>query len=181
MAEKLMHTDKELELIKDTFCENEELLKTMRHLWFGMELSPAEKANITETFANKELIEAVRHKVYGLNNFNTPIGQLSDFWVGIEKQIFGASKDTIKQAVESKVMVFEMFTKAFNLLSNPDGEKVDVTFMPSTTDELQVGLIARNLYMQAIETALISILTIAGQKGETLEQTLKRLKQDSAK
>lgn len=74
-----------------------------------------------------------------------------------------------------------MFNKAFDLLSNPDGEKVSVDFVPSMVDGLQIGLIARNLYMQAIETALISILTIAGKKDETLEETMKRLKQDSSK
>jgi len=176
-----MYDDREITLLKATFAENEQLLKTLRHLWFGVELKEDEKKTIKEIFANKELVEAIRHKVYGLNNFDTPIGQLSDFWVGVEKQIFGANRDTIYQAVQSKLMVLDMFTKAFNLLSDPDGQKVDVSFKPSMVDDLQVGLIARNLYMQAIETSLISILTIAGKKDETLEQTLKRLKQDSNK
>ena len=154
-------------LLKATFSENEPLLKTLRHLWFGLELSETEKSVIKETFSNKELVEAIRHKVYGLNHFDTPIGQLSDFWVGVEKQIFGASRDTIEQAVQSKMLVLSMFNKAFDLLSNPDGEKVSVDFVPSMVDGLQIGLIARNLYMQAIETALISTLTIAGKKDET--------------
>lgn len=178
---KFMFSNKEIDLIKTTFAENEELLKNLRKLWFGADLSKEVKEDIKNTFSNKDLLEAVRHKVYGLNNFDTPIGQLSDFWVGVEKQIFGASRDTIEQAVQSKILVLGMFEKAFKLLENPDGERVVVDFKPSMVDGLQIALIARNLYMQAIETSLITILTIAGKKEETLEETLKRLQKDSNK
>lgn len=177
-----MFNDVELNLIKATFSENEELLKTMRKLMYGQEISETEKAVIRETFANKELVEAVRHKTYGTNNFNTPIGQLSDFWIGVESQIFGSSRDTIYQAIESKKIVFDMFTKAFNLLSNPDGEKVDISSeIDLNADPLGVKMIARNLFMKAIDGSLMSLLQIGGKKGETIEETLKRLQKDSAK
>lgn len=180
--EKLMFNDTELNLIKATFCENEELLKTMRKLFFGVELSQEAKDGLRATFANKELVEAVRHKTYGTNNFDTPIGQLSDFWIGVESQIFGASRDTIFQSIESKKLVFEMFTKAFNLLSNPDGEKVDISSdLDLNADPLGVKMIARNLYMKAIDGSLMSLLQIGGKKGETIDETLKRLQRDSTK
>lgn len=182
MADKLMYTNKDIELIKATFAENEELLKVIRKLFFGYDLSEEEKDLIKSSFSNKEVIEVLRRKVYGLNNINTPIGQLSDFWLGVEQQIFGASRDTIFQAIESKKMVLNMFTKAFNLLENPDGEKVSVDTNPMTeTDPLGVLVIARNLYMKAIETALLTIQTIAGKKSETVEETVARLQKDSNK
>lgn len=179
---KLMYSDKEIDLIKAVFAENDFLLKAIRKLFFGAELTPEEKETIKTTFSNKEVIEVLRRKTYGLNNLDTPVGQLSDFWLGVEQQIFGASRDTIFQAVESKNMVLAMFTKAFKLLEDPDGEKVDVSITVSILqDPLQVGLIARNLYMKAVETSLMTVQTIAGMKGETLEETLKRLQKDSAK
>lgn len=179
--EQLMYSDKEINLLKATFAENESLLKTIRRLFLGGELTDIEKNVIKETFQNQELIEAFRHKVYGLDNYDTPIGQVSDFWLGAEKQIFGASRDTIEQVVQSKAMVRKMFETAFNLLRNPDGEKVDTLFIPSEIDGLQIKLLARNLYIQAIETSLLTVLTIAGKKDETLEQTLARLQRDSSK
>lgn len=179
--QKLMYSDKELELIKGAFCENEELLILMRKLWHGVELSSESKELIKNTFKNKELVEAVRHKVYGLNNLDTPLGQVSDFWLGVEKQIFGASRDTIEQAVQSKALVLSMFEKAMLLLENPDGEKVDTSVSVSSVDGLQIKIIARNLYVQAIETALLTLFIIAGKKEETVEQTRKRLEQDSSK
>lgn len=182
MSEKLMYSEKDLALIKSAFAENEELLLVIRKLFFGESLSQEEKALIVDTFKNKDLVEVLRRKVYGLNNFSTPIGQLSDFWLGVESQIFGASRDTIYQAVESKKMVLEMFEKAFDLLSNPDGERVVLTdVFTIDLDPLQVRLIARNLYMKSIETALLTIKTIAGTKNETVEETVKRLEKNSNK
>jgi hypothetical protein len=98
--------------------------------------------------------------------------------MGAETQMFGAHKDQIKQSIEVKQLVLSMFTKGFNLLSNPDGEKVSTEII---VDELGINIIARNLYMKAIDTGLFSILTIAGKKNETLEDVLKRLEKNSSK
>lgn len=180
--QELMYSDKDIELIKSVFAENDALLVTMRKLFFGAELTVDEKKLITTTFSNKEVIEVFRRKVYSTDNYNTPIGQLSDFWLGVESQVFGASRDTVYQAVLSKEFVLSMFNKGFELLTNPDGEKVDVKVGVSIdTDPLAVKIIARNLYMKAIETGLHAVKVIAGMKTETVESAVKRLKSDSSK
>jgi hypothetical protein len=179
---ELMYSDKEIALIKSVFADNEPLLLAIRKLFFGLEMSQAEKDIIKGAFTSAEIIEVFRRKVYSTGRYDTPIGQISDFWFGVEKQVFGASRDTIAQAVESKKLAKAMFEKSFLLLENPDGEKVDVEYIQDAIiDPLQVSIIARNIYMQAIETALLTIKLIAGTKDETLEATVKRLKKDSAK
>ena len=177
-----MFNNKEIDLIKSAFAENDVLLIAVRKLFFGQEISEDEKKMIKATFVNEDVVNALRRKVYGLNSFETPIGQLSDFWLGVESQIFGASRDTVYQAVMSKELVLDMFTKGFNLLTNPDGEKVNVDINPMIeADPLGVKIIARNLYMKAIETGLLGVKTIAGMKTESTEEAVKRLKQDSSK
>ena len=177
-----MYTNKDIALIKSTFSENEPLLLAVRKLFFGAEIADDEKKMIQSAFSNKEVIEVFRRKVYGVNNLSTPIGQLSDFWLGVESQIFGSNRDTVYQAVMSKQIVMEMFEKAFLLLSDVDGEKVSVEIdIDIDTDPLGVKVIARNLYMKAIETALLALKTISGMKNESLEDAVKRLKKDSAK
>lgn len=180
---KLMYTDKEIDLIKSVFSENEFLMLAIRKLFFGAEVTAEEKDLIVKTFKGKEIKEVFRKKVYGLNNFSTPVGQISDFWMGAEMQIFGASRDTVLQVVESKGLVLEMFEQAFDLLDNPDGKRVSIQYDPNSVaiDPLGVKLIARNLYMKAIETALLTVLSIAGLKTETTAQTLERLQKDSSK
>lgn len=181
MADKLMYGERDIELLKQVFAENEYLLQTLRKLFFGYELSQEDKDLVIQTFKSQEVRDVLRHKIYGLNNVNTPIGQVSDFWLNTESQVFGQSKDTIKQAIQSKKIILGMFEKSMELLTNPDGEKVDVSFNPDTCDELGIDLIARNIYMKSVENALLGIKTIAGQKTESVEQTMKRLKKDSAK
>lgn len=178
-----MYTNKDIELIKSAFADNDELLILIRKLFFGVNLTEDEKKIIVSSFSNPEVIEVFRRKVYGMNNFETPVGQLSDFWLGAESQIFGASRDTVYQTIRSKEMVLEMFEKAFKLLTDPNGEKIDVSekVMSTEADPLGVGLIARNLYMKAIETSLLALMTIAGIKTESVEDAVKRLKQDSSK
>lgn len=179
---KLMYTQKDIDLLKSVFADNDILMSAIRKLFFGVDISEYEQALIKDSFENPEIVDVFRKRVYGLNNFNTPIGQLSDFWLGAETQVFGASRDTIYQVYESKKMVFGMFEKAFKLLTNLDGEKVDITSFPDTTkDPLQVWLIARNLYMKAVETALLNIKTVAGAKEESAEEAIKRLTKDSNK
>lgn len=182
MAE-LMYSENDIKIIKGLFADNDYLLKLLRRLFFGDELTEQEKKIITDTFKDEASIEVLRRKVYSTKNYDTQIGHVSDFWMGAESQIFGASRDTIAQAVESKSIVEEMFKKAFNLLKDPNGQKVNLEYNPISlmSDPLQTGLIARNLYMKAIETALFTVKTIAGQKDETPEQALKRLNQDSTK
>lgn len=184
MAEKLMYSNKDIDLIKSVFAENDELLVMLRKLFFGAKLTAGEKKIIVSTFENPEVVEVLRRKVYGTNNFETPIGQLSDFWLGVESQIFGASRDTIYQAIKSKELVLSMFVKGFDLLKNPDGERVHVNVPVSVdlnADPLGVEMIARSLYMKAIESALHAVKTIAGMKSETAEQAVKRLQADSMK
>ena len=182
MENQLMFNDKEIALIKSTFAENDVLLVAVRKLFFGQDITSDEKKMIKSAFSSDEVVNALRRKVYGLNSFETPIGQLSDFWLGVESQIFGASRDTVYQAVMSKEMVLDMFTKAFNLLTNPDGEKVSVELSINLdTDPLGVKIIARNLYMKAIETGLLGVKTIAGIKTESTEDAIKRLSKDSAR
>lgn len=182
MTEQLMYSEKDIQTIKSVFTENDVLLVAIRKLFFGATLTGEEKDMIRSAFSNSAVVEAFRRKVYSINNLGTPIGQLSDFWLGTESQVFGSNPDTIKQALLSKELVLQMFTKSFDLLTNVDGEQVSVDVVVDTeNDPLGIKLIARNLYMKAIETALLAMKTIAGTKTETAEQAIKRLTKDSSK
>lgn len=176
-----MYSDNDIDLIKATFAENDFLIIAVRKLFFGAKLTEEEQKSIKQAFKEPKVIEVVRRKIYPVFNPETPVGQLSDPWLGVEEQIFGASRDTIVQAINSKAIAMAMFEQAFNSITG--GKQVSIEFNPASivADELAVNLIARNLYMKAIETGLTGIKMIAGKKDETLEQTLKRLTQDSAK
>lgn len=184
MAEKKpTQADSDNEIIKGVFAENDELLFTMRKLFFGAELTAGEKELIKNTFKDKAIVDVFQRKLYSKENYSTEIGHVSDFWIGAETQIFGSSRDTIYQTIKSKEMILENFEKALALLSNPDGERADISTMKMSleADPLGVGLLVRILYMKAIESALHNVKTIGGLKTETVEETMKRLLKDSSK
>lgn len=183
MADKKTQADNDIALIKAVFSENDELLLTMRKLFFGAVLTVDEKELIKNSFKDKAVVDVFQRKLYGVNNYQTEIGHVNDFWLGAETQIFGASRDTIYQTISSKEHILENFEKALALLSNPDGERVDISKMKMSleADPLGVGLLVRILYMKAMESALHAVKTIAGTKAETVEEAMKRLAKDSAK
>lgn len=173
--------DKEIEVIKATFADNEELLKLVRALFFGFELTVDEKNIIRDTFSNAELRAIFWRRFHPVLDRNTPIGQVQDVWLGVEGMVFGQPGHVAIQAVGYKEKALEMTKKALNLLDNPDGDRVDVVFVPSKFDEQQISLLARNQFIRHVESQLLFLKTIAGGKTETAQQVKERLSRDSSK
>lgn len=162
--------EKEVALLKVVFKDNDGLLKSMLSLWFGFEISQAEKDLIRSTFINKDLREAVRKKIFPILSNEVPIGEVQDYWIGVDQQILGQARDTIAQIIQSKARVYDMLKSAMILLENPDAVKMDLTYNPSLVDDLQIGLVARTLYIKAIQNGLVMIKTIANLEEKTPEQ-----------
>ncbi len=165
MAEKTK-SEQEVDLLKTVFKDNEPLLKTMRALFFGFELDQVQKEFIRGTFQNSELRTAVRKKIYAEMGDDAPIGSVPDYWLNIQpQQIIGASRDSIYQMIQSKTKLLKMFNQGLALLEDPYGERVDLSFDSTSLglDDLGIRLLARNLYIQAIETSLHLINQIANQ------------------
>lgn len=176
-------SEQEAELLRISFKDNESLLKLVRALFFGFELSPDEKMLIKSSFANEQLREALKKKIFPVLSKDSPIGQITDAWMGIESNVFGQAKDTIYQAVHSKQRVLEMLDKAMLLLENPDGEQMDLKYNPKlqSLDDLQITLLARNFYMKTVETALHFINQFANQVVVKPEEVKERRAKNSNK
>ncbi len=181
MEQQLNVNDKEIELIKATFSENEYLLKAMRALFLNLGVSDEDKELMKNTFANEELMKIIEKRFYPVLSKETPIGQVQDNWLGVEQMIFDRPLDTIAQAVQYKDMALKMTRKALDLLKDPDGEKLDIEYVLDNDDKLQVKLLARNQFVRHIESQLLFLLVIAGKKDESSQEAKKRLTQDSTK
>ena len=156
--------EKEADLLKATFKDNEYLLKVLRSLFFGFDVKEEDK-EIIKKFS-PELKEAIRKKIYPLLSNEVPIGQVADFWMGTEQNVFGQSKDSVFQAIASKTETLNMLNRAMELMNNPDGDKIDLSFKHNLVDELGINLLSRNLYIRTIETGLNFIKLLAEQKSE---------------
>lgn len=160
-------SERDVDLFKGAFQGDETFAKTVKALLLGQTITQPEKDRIRTTFASAEMRDATRRKIFGKMSDDSPVGSVPDFWLNVDaSQIIGAGKDAIYQVVMSKQMLYEMFQKAMALLENPDGERVNTDYNPKMllNDELQVGLLARNLYVQAITFAIYAIYMAANQK-----------------
>lgn len=147
--------EQEIALLQSNFKGNEDILKLVRSHFFGFKLSDAEKLQLKGIFKNTDVLNAVRKKIYPILSNDVPIGQVADFWMGSEQNVYGQSKDTIYQTLHSKQLVLEMLEKALKLLTE-DGEIDSLDYNPKLllTDELGIQLLARNLYIKTVETGL---------------------------
>lgn len=177
--------DEHAQLIKIVFKDNDRLLKIMRNLFFGFPISKSEKESIVTTFGGHDgLTEAVRRKMVPLftDSIDLPVGVVADYWLGLEQEVLGAPSPAIYQRVASKTKVFEMLMDAIALLKNPDGKKISLDKMPNlVSDEWQVSLLARSLYIRSIGAGLEMLRQIANMKEETNEEKELRIRKDSTK
>jgi hypothetical protein len=176
--------EKDNELLQATFKGNESLLKLLRSLFFGWSVSDADKKLIKDTFKSEDLREAVRRRIYSKFGDDAPLGSISDFWIQIpEEKLVGASDVAIRQLLVSRGVVLGMLEIAMGQLENPDGQKNVLEFEKVSGDLISdsIQLIARNKYLNAIESGLNMIKTVAEMKQETLEDLKKRLAKNSQK
>jgi hypothetical protein len=189
MAEEKQLTQVEIEtnLLKTTFQKNENLLKLLRKLFFSFELSQEEKLLIKKTFENKELREAFRKKIYSKRGDDANLGNIADEWVSItDEKLVGFIPEDIYKIIQSRIKLYQMFDRGMALLENPDGERVELSFIPSSftpTDILQISvdLMARNKYLNSIEAGLSFINIIANSKDKTSEEIKEEMKKNSNK
>ena len=172
----------ENELLRNTFKGNDHLLKTMRSLFFGFHVKPEDKILIKTTFTNEALREAVRKKFYAKPGDEVEIGQIADFWIGIpDDKIVGMDYNTISQIIEPRKNFIKMTGIALALLEKPDGKKVDLVYSPEEDDELRIGLLSRNKFMNVIEAGLNMIKMVAEMKNLSPDEQEKITNKNSSK
>jgi len=185
----MRYTDAELSLIKNSFAENEELLKAMRKVFLQLPLSEADEIAIRGNFGGKQGIKDLLRKTFMPElDGNAPFGQLIDLWMSV---------DVKEKPLEDMMPVFKARQLLIELLeqqlvsmdSLSEGKEVkekikiaDLTELKTrTVDKFYTNVIARNTLITHVDSQLMQLEALAGLKDETLEQTLERLKKDSSR
>lgn len=170
----------EIELIKGTF--DEALLKSIRALFFGLEVADAEKTQIKSVFSNTELMAIMYKRFYPQLDKDTPIGQVQDTWLGVEQMISGMPEGAIYQAIHYKDMALQYTKQALELLADPTGKPVQMQYSPANypNDTQGVILMARNQFIRHVEQQLLFLWLIAQQKTVVPEEKAKKNKKDSS-
>lgn len=174
---------KDVDLIKSTFKGNEELLKTIRALMFGIPLLDDEKKHIKDVFSDPQVLSIMRRRFLPVieNSRDLPLGQIQDIWLGAEQMVFGAPPLQIEQAMKYKAKAMEFTSHALTLLTNPDAIAVPFTVALYETDPMQIELMARNMFLRHIDQQLMMLNLIANQETETRKEIETRNIMNSAK
>jgi len=181
-------TDAELSLIKNTFADNDDVLKAVRKVMLQMPLDAVDLAVLIPFKGNTELLALVRKMFLPTLDSKAPITQVVDLWMTLK--VDDKSPEEAMPFIIARSQLIEYINQQLNELAEVGNErpvaKLDFnSFTPSDlTQDAQViyaNLLVRNTMISHTEQQLNQLRFLAGQKEETLEETKKRLTENSSK
>lgn len=180
-------TDTELGLIKSLFADNDELLYAIRKVMFQFETTDQEKETIKRAINDSTL--ALLYKVFlpGLDP-DAPIHQMADIVLGLGVEIKSLSPDGAWPFIKAKEVSMDYLGQQLKALNGNVAtnhisltELSDISGPKTQREQKYINVIARNFILSFIDSMFQQIQTLAGKKEESVEQTLARLAQNSAK
>ena len=176
-------SDSELSLIKNTFADNEELLKAIRKSFLQLPLDPID-VDILNTIKGKKEVCAVLRKAFLPDlDGNAPMHQVIDLWMTLE--IKDKDPETVKNNALARAKLIEYideqltYLETGNLYSIYFSDLVELTGKSAL--EIFVDLNVRNTVIAHVEMQINQFLVLAGDKAESVEKTKERLQKNSSK
>lgn len=176
----------ELDLIKSLFSENEELLFLIRKVLLQFELTERENL-ILKNSINEDTYQLLRKTFLPEIDSEAPLFQLSDMRVALKNDLTAKDVDGMGPLFEAKKLEIDYLNQQFKILegleSNPS-QKIKLSDMARLDgDKYQnyVNLTAWNYLMTYIDSYINELRNLANLKKETQEETIKRLRRNSAK
>lgn len=181
--QKIRYSDEEMMIIKNTFAENDDLLKVVRKIFLQLPLSEVEERAQINTFVNNpNLMKVVRKSFLPTLEDDAPIMQLTDLWATL--QITDKTPEVALPHILARKGLIDYLDEQLKVLSREIIIPVNkINYFEQTNDAVEkyTNLIMRNTVVQHVEQVLFQFKLLAGTKDETPEQTLKRLQQNSNK
>jgi len=185
------YSEGEINLIKATFSDNDELLMALKKSMLQLELTEAEEVAILNTFKGKTELMTVLRKFFTptLEDKNIDVHQMTDMWSIIEREInfrdrkvedawplLQVADKTIKyinqqlDLLEGKV--FDVKTINFKEMSELDANDPTSSY---------INILTRNLIFTRVEKVIMAIYGMSLNKDESPEEMAKRFEMNSNK
>jgi hypothetical protein len=171
---------KEYDLFSPAFKDNKILLKVLRKIILGIELSDTEKELSTQIpqIVKDRIASLLLPTVTG----DEEIHAVNDFW--FQFNLKERSEYQVNKDIEYLPIVWEFFNSAIERLN---GNKTDISIKDlqysksKTKDENIVNVIARNIILATTESLVATISVKANSKPLTPEDIQKAQKQNSSR
>lgn len=183
-----MFNDAELSLIKNTFGgDGEDFLYLIRNVLLQFPLTNEEKATL-KSVMNAEVYAVVKKKILPSIDPDAPFGQLGDLYQTLAADLKAKTPEDMQPLFEAAQLQVDYLTQQFEYLMDVEREfepkiKLDNLKLINRSSfyETFVNQRARNFILSYVDTFLIQLKTLAGQKDETPEKQKERLTRDSSK
>jgi hypothetical protein len=178
-------TNAELSLMKGIFAGNDELLYAVRKSMLQLELNLGESTvlgGLTEE-AHKLLKKVFLPDLDG----DSPLFQMTDMILGLGADIKSLSPDGAWSFIKAKELEIDYLAQQLEILRGRGESKIsleemgDLSGAKTTRESTYIKLIARNFLLSFIDSNCQQIKVLAGLKEESVEETLKKLAQNSNK
>jgi hypothetical protein len=190
---KMRFNDTELAAIKQIFAENEPMLIAVRKRFHGVELTALEQDMLTKTFAIGSAEHNLLRKIfYPELDPSAPLFEIVDMWMTVEikdkptdvAMLYIDSRAELCKYLKSVVDNFTSFDMAVPCISvwTAAGINKDSVHTEYISDhDRHVAILTRNALISHVEAHLQQANILAGLKDDSVEATLKKLQQNSAK
>ncbi len=174
--------DSELQLIKNTFADNDDLIRAIRKVFLQMPIDPVDQQALTG-YKGKEIKALIRKVFLPELDPNAPAHQLLDLWMTLS--VKDKTPDGLLPEILAREKLIAYIDQQLHDFDEPGMSAIQFVeltqFDGKSPIECFVDLTVRNTLIAHVEMMLTQLTTLAGQKTETVEETKKRLKQDSSK
>jgi len=181
---KMRYDEKELSLIKATFADNEQLLFTLRKVFLQAELTEEEIESLEPISKSPQALDLLRKAYAPSLDMEAPFSQIIDLWMTID--VKELTPVQVRLALEVRASLESYLEAGLERLATPKATGLSgiADFRPNPDlDEVEqyIQYVSRNSLITHSEQRLQELSFLAGRKEETVEETLARLQQNSAK
>lgn len=184
----MRYSDSELEIIKASFADNDDLVKAVRKVFLQMSLDPIDVSALKAFKGKPEFFSVVRKTFLPELDGNAPVNQVVDLYMTVQFVDKGVDEGVpLIIAREKLIQYLDQQLGYLMAASNGEVSPCSIDFKSLSKiegkDRLDIftDMICRNTVVTHTEQQLNGLVVLAGTKNETVEETQNRLRKDSTK
>lgn len=180
----MRYTDEEINLIKQTFADNDELHRAIFNTFLQLPLSAVEQS-ILIPIKNHPQVLGILQKAFlpTITDENVPLAQTIDLWMTID--VKDKTPEDGLNAIKAREKLIDYLKQQLGVLSGKKAEPIKladcIKIKGKKADEVYQDILMRNTLIYHVQQQLMHLGNLAVMKEETPEESKKRLAQNSAK
>jgi hypothetical protein len=182
--QNLRYSDSEMQIIKDVFADNTELLYAIRKVFLQLPLTAVEQSLLI-LIQKPEILKVIRKAYLPEIEADAPFHQVIDLWMTVDIKGKEPKEAYTELVVREKVIAYvEQQLRVLENLESPQPIVLNdcIQMRPKTkAEEMYIDIMTRNYVVAHNEMQLAMFEVLAGQKSESVDDTKKRLAQNSTK